>query len=541
MKKLLSILLLCFCFSATAQYDNGIVEFEDLDFLPTTTDNNMEITFQLDLENYVGGYIQGFSHGNPVGQSFVISPDGNQISVMGQDNLCACDLPFSGDLIDIFIFFNNSIFKIEALNPLYYQPNMFVEIGVYYGSNSWMISIPEEEISINEYLLGCIDSTACNYSTYATYSDNSCEYSDVFYDCDGNCNTDENGECLYLGVVYDSIQNDFINSLSSMQQALDTWNTTIDLSEGWNMFGYGCPSSIGVAEGLSNHTDIIVITKDNNGNVYMPEFGFNGIGDFTPGFGYQIKLTEAIEGFSLCDWYVNDIPEDNIVSLQEEATTLQEEVDFMSPYFGCIDETACNYDTTAILDNGSCNYPEPGFDCNGNQLEIGGFYGGGIIFYIDETAQHGLIAAIEDITEGSNMGFWGISEGFEWGCLGENVSGADGQAIGTGYQNTLDIFAQNCQTENGGITAAQVTLNYETKGYTDWYLPSLEELYEMYNTIGNGSLEGNIGGFEMSDYPYYWSSSEHNSTQARGVYFNDGGSNGNGKTDSFRVRPIRSF
>ena len=84
------------------------------------------------------------------------------------------------------------------------------------------------------------------------------------------------------------------------------------------MFGYGCPTSIDVAEGLSNHTESIIITKDNNGNVYMPEFGFNGIGDFTPGFGYQIKLTEAIEGFSLCDWYVNDIPEDNIVSLQEQ-------------------------------------------------------------------------------------------------------------------------------------------------------------------------------------------------------------------------------
>ena len=71
------------------------------------------------------------------------------------------------------------------------------------------------------------------------------------------------------------------------------------------MFGYGCPISIGVAEGLSNHTENIIITKDNNGAVYMPEFSFNGIGDFTPGFGYQIKLTEAIEGFSLCDWYVN--------------------------------------------------------------------------------------------------------------------------------------------------------------------------------------------------------------------------------------------
>ena len=51
------------------------------------------------------------------------------------------------------------------------------------------------------------------------------------------------------------------------------------------MFGYGCTSSIDVADGLSNHTESIIITKDNSGNVYMPEFGFNGIGDFTPGYG----------------------------------------------------------------------------------------------------------------------------------------------------------------------------------------------------------------------------------------------------------------
>ena len=69
---------------------------------------------------------------------------------------------------------------------------------------------------------------------------------------------------------------------------------------------------------MSEHTINHYYLKDNNGKAYMPEFGFNGIGDLSPGLGYQIKVTEAIEGFSLCDWYVNDIPEDNIVSLQEE-------------------------------------------------------------------------------------------------------------------------------------------------------------------------------------------------------------------------------
>ena len=95
--------------------------------------------------------------------------------------------------------------------------------------------------------------------------------------------------------------------LTQLYITFDSWNSSIDLVEGWNMYGYGCPTPIDVSQALSNYVESIIITKDNNGNVYMPEFGFNGIGDYIQGYGYQIKLTEAIEGFSLCDWYVNDL------------------------------------------------------------------------------------------------------------------------------------------------------------------------------------------------------------------------------------------
>jgi len=299
------------------------------------------------------------------------------------------------------------------------------------------------------------------------------------------------------------------------------------------MFGYGCPSSIDVAEGLSNHTESIIITKDNNGNVYMPEFGFNGIGDFTPGFGYQIKLTEAIEGFSLCDWYVNDIPEDNIVSLQEENASLQAELDSI---YGCMDETACNYDVIAVLDDGSCEYPLNNYDCEGNIIEyfVGMEAEGGIVFYIDETGYHGMVAAMEDLTEDATIDGEG-TPGYQWGCFAMWLSGADGQAIGTGYQNTLDIASGCSETP----IAASETLAYQSENYSDWYLPSLDELKEMYYTIGNGGSEGNIGGFSSN---WYWSSSESNNYGAYDVNFSDGSTgNFSSKTKIVRVRPIRSF
>jgi hypothetical protein len=149
---------------------------------------------------------------------------------------------------------------------------------------------------------------------------------------------------------------------------------------------------------------------------------------------------------------------------------------------------------------------------------------GGIVFYVDATGEHGLVAAQEDL------------EGFyDWGCDGTDIAGADGHAIGTGYQNTLDIVS-GCSETN---TAAFNALNSTTEGYSDWYLPSRDELVEMYNTIGNGGPEGDIGGSEIN---VYWSSSEYDNDYAWLVDFNNGvpmffG----GKGYTTRVRVIRAF
>lgn len=200
------------------------------------------------------------------------------------------------------------------------------------------------------------------------------------------------------------------------------------------------------------------------------------------------------------------------------------------PVHGCLDSQAFNYNPEASLDNNSCEY-----------LELGALIEGGIVFYIDESRQHGLVAAMEDLTEGATdpngIGF----NGYEWGCFNENVSGADGQAIGTGYQNTIDIVNQGCSTFNGGITAAQAALDAEINGYSDWYLPSKDELAEIYNTIGNGGLEGNIGGFETIGLVLYWSSSEGSTNDAWGVLFYNGDPYYNLKTFAGRVRVIRAF
>ena len=159
--------------------------------------------------------------------------------------------------------------------------------------------------------------------------------------------------------------------------------------------------------------------------------------------------------------------------------------------------------------------------------QIGDMVQGGIVFYVDETGEHGLVAAQEDL-EGT----------YEWGCYQEYVDGADSKWIGSGLQNTMDITNQGCQTENGGITAAQAALDADLGGYSDWYSPSIGELYQMYITIGQSSENVNIGGFVNN---WYWSSSEGSNNIAWGVYFGTGDTTGNYKDFPERVRVIRAF
>ena len=89
-------------------------------------------------------------------------------------------------------------------------------------------------------------------------------------------------------------------------------------------------------------------------------------------------------------------------------------------------------------------------------------------------------------------------------------------------------------------TAAQAALDAEVNGYSDWYLPSKDELSEMYFNIGNGGLEGDIGGFDTFDWPYYWSSSESSNNYAWFVDFTNGPYD-DYKPFAYRVRVIRAF
>jgi len=147
---------------------------------------------------------------------------------------------------------------------------------------------------------------------------------------------------------------------------------------------------------------------------------------------------------------------------------------------------------------------------------IGLSYGGGIIFYLDGTYQHGLIAAPSDQSLGAT-----------WGCQGTST-GATGTAIGTGQANTTAIITA-CSV--AGI-AARICDDLVLNGYDDWFLPSKDELNQMY------TQKNVIGGLTGYDY---WSSSEYNISLAWPQIFDNGQQSYDNKYNAHNVRAIRAF
>src|SRR5690554_335034 len=145
---------------------------------------------------------------------------------------------------------------------------------------------------------------------------------------------------------------------------------------------------------------------------------------------------------------------------------------------------------------------------------------GGIVFYIyigSDGNQHGLI-------------------------VNKNESTAQWQSSGT----TTNATRSWDGVYNTGLMTSSPAANYVNGltdgGFTDWYLPSIDELSILWHNRFHANNALNAGGFTLlSNTVLYWSSTEDSATDALCFLFNRGYSSSYGKSYTYSVRAVRAF
>ena len=164
---------------------------------------------------------------------------------------------------------------------------------------------------------------------------------------------------------------------------------------------------------------------------------------------------------------------------------------------------------------------------------IGELYGGGIVFWVDQTGKHGLIASLTNLAS------------VQWSNVTNTLIGPSAESPWDGNGNSNAIMNQPGHTSS----AALVCHNYTGGGYNDWYLPAMNELMQMGNVMyifnkvlgSDGFVVGNDGSF-----PFYMSSNESDASDYYAFDIFQGGDDGSWNKDQaplswLFIRPVRAF
>ncbi len=149
---------------------------------------------------------------------------------------------------------------------------------------------------------------------------------------------------------------------------------------------------------------------------------------------------------------------------------------------------------------------------------MGEEYAGGIIFFIDASGEHGLVVAPFDQQTSAPWGFF------------EKPVGANSNAMGDGPINTTKIVKASQSRDIAARLCSDLALN----GFSDWFLPSRDELELAYKNLKPKGF-GNFANEE------YWSSSETDFNNAWLMHFGFGMATESNVNSTVHVRAVRQF
>jgi hypothetical protein len=165
---------------------------------------------------------------------------------------------------------------------------------------------------------------------------------------------------------------------------------------------------------------------------------------------------------------------------------------------------------------------------------MGELYGGGVVFWLDQTGQHGLVCNMID-----------LSYGQMWSNITSTLIGATAESEWDGQGNTNAIIGQSGHTDSAAKLCDDYTnTDYGTGVYSDWYLPAVDQLSLMYHAKYqvNKTLDSD-GNSETKALTKgnYWSSTELNTTYAFSYIMYAGYAYYDLKNHTYCVRAVRDF
>jgi len=167
---------------------------------------------------------------------------------------------------------------------------------------------------------------------------------------------------------------------------------------------------------------------------------------------------------------------------------------------------------------------------------FGDYAQGGIVYWVDNTGQHGLVCALNE-----------QSDGIRWYAGTYGVTRAKGDAPFSGEMNTAITVSSQVAIGDDGVNYAaylcsKLWVTFNGKKYGDWYLPSKRELELIH--LNHMEINSAIIAHGGTTIPYsgHWSSTEDDGNNAWMEYFSVGGPQSSvSKDQDFNVRAIRAF
>jgi len=304
---------------------------------------------------------------------------------------------------------------------------------------------------------GCLDTLACNYNPDADFDDGTCFIPVEGFDCDGNFLA---SACGFDNIVSDSIVGPYSNNM-------------------YETFIY--PS-----DGVTPVT--VVFTAGETETNWDYWYVYDGIGDDAISLGNLIASFDGDLAYSYATGYGNGI---TVVFDSDGSVTRNDDMVFdvycsaQDLVGGCIDSLACNFDSEADYDDGTCYYSTELLDCNGDcivgetyTINLFDSYGDGWIsiggthqLYVDGqtfTLLSGTEASFTTCLEDICHEIYFISGGVWESECSYSVSDADGNVVySSNNSTTIDnpgLFGAACGTfgcTDPSATNYDATVDYD--------------------------------------------------------------------------------